>query len=193
MLKAVIFSMLLIQSLLVTGCFDSAAQQNKQLSTTKGDTRGLWQAATYRGLTMGKSTPAEMRRALGRPKRTEVFDGPNPEIWYEYEGTWEFSGTLTVVVDKKKHIIRTVHMYPRDLNKEEATNYFGSDYVTTRYDFDLCLGDEEAAPLFESQSGSVISIEYRQRGIAVAVNALGRVDHISYVSEPIGAGSSKCK
>jgi hypothetical protein len=144
---------------------------------------------------MGKSKMAEMRRVLGRPKRSEVFneDKSYPEVWYHYEGTWEFPGSLTVVVDKITDTIQEVDMYPKALRKEVAIKHFGPDYIITRYDFDLCLGDEESAPLFESPSGSVISIEYRERGIALTVDNEGRVDHISYVSRPIGAATSKCK
>lgn len=84
-------------------------------------------------------------------------------------------------------------MYPKGLSKEDAIKHFGSDYIITRYDFDLCLGNEESAPLFESPTGSVTFVEYRQRGIAIAVDDNSKVDHIRYVSEPIGAASSKCR
>ena len=99
---------------------------------------------------------------------------------------------MRVKVDKTR-TIREVHMLPKHLSKEEAIKHFGLDYVVTRYDFDSCLGDEESAPLFESPTGNVINIEYRQRGIALAVNAYGNIDEISYVSGPIGAASSRCK
>jgi hypothetical protein len=144
---------------------------------------------------MGRSSVAEMRRVLGAPKRSEVFNKgkSNPEVWYYYDSISEFPGTLRVVVDKTKNTVRAVDIQPKDLSKEEAIKHFGQDYVITRYDFDSCLGDEESAPLFESPSGAVISIEYRQRGIAIAVDSNGKVDDISYISEPLGAATSKCK
>ena len=135
-----------------------------------------------------------MRRIFGKPTRIERFDEDksDPEVWYHYDGMWEFPGTLRVVVDKTR-TIREVNLLPKELSKEDAIKHFGPDYVITRYDFDLCLGDEEAAPLFESPDGNVIKIEYRQRGIAFGVNAYGNIDEISYVSRPIGAVTSKCK
>ncbi|HET9712153.1 MAG TPA: hypothetical protein VFP64_09745 [Pyrinomonadaceae bacterium] len=89
--------------------------------------------------------------------------------------------------------MKRVDIGPKDLTKEEAIKHFGPNYIVTRYDFDSCLGDEESAPVFESPSGTVVFVEYRQRGIAIAVNGQGNVDDIRYVSEPIGAESSKCK
>jgi hypothetical protein len=143
---------------------------------------------------MGKSKVADMRRVFGKPARVEKFDDDksNPEMWYHYNGVSEFPGSLRVIVDKTR-TVRRLDLLPKLLTKEDAIKHFGPDYVITRYDFDDCLGDEEAAPIFESPTGNVITIEYRQRGIAFAVNAYGNIDTISYVSEPIGAETSKCK
>lgn len=161
------------------------------MRVTVGNNR-TWQPATYRGLVMGKAKVADMRRIFGTPTRVERFDQGKsyPEVWYHYDGVWEFPGTLRFIVDKTP--IREVRLLPTHLTKEEAIKRFGPDYMVTRYDFDLCLGDEEAAPLFESPAGNVINIEYRHRGIALAVNAYGDIDTIHYVSEPVGAESSKC-
>ena len=171
-----------------------SGQSVSKTGVARVDNSRTWHPATYRGLTMGKSKVADMRRILGAPTKVERFnqDKSNPQVWYHYDGIWEFPGTLRVKVDKTR-TIREVHMLPKDLRKEEAIKHFGPDYVVTRYDFDSCLGDEESAPLFESPTGNVLNIEYRQRGIALAVNAYGNIDEISYVSGPIGAASSKCK
>ena len=194
-----IFCLIFSQSLFVTGCPRSESTEAGQIPSktavaTSGNSR-TWHAATFRGLTMGKSTLAEMRRVLGAPKRSEAFnDGKSySEVWYYYESMSEYPGTLRVVVDKTKNIVRAVDVLPEDLSKEEAIKDFGQDYVVTRYDFDSCLGDEEAAPLFESPSGAVVFIEYRQRGIAIAVNGNDKVNEIRYVREPIGSTTSKCK
>ncbi len=156
-----------------------------------------WRAATYRGLTVGKSTSADILRVFGKahwsgPPGDQPKDDPNPEVWNEYEGGGAFPGKLTVVVDKRSGIIQRIDLYPEDLTKEQAIKYFGDDYITTRYDFDECLSDGESAPLYESPNGEFISIEYRGRGIAIAVNYQGKVNHINYVCKPIGALSSKC-
>ena len=144
---------------------------------------------------MGSSQVADMLRLLGPAKKTEKFDEgwPNPEVWYHYEGQWDFPGTLRVIVDEATNTVRAADLLPTDLKLEEAIKHYGPDYIVTRYDFDSCLGNEEAAPLFESPKGNVVYIEYRQRGIAIAVNGQGNVNEIRYVSEPLGAEASKCK
>jgi hypothetical protein len=197
--KIIAFCIIFSQSFLIVGCPRLGSKPNEQsvsnTAVARIDSSRTWHAATYRGLTMGRSNVQEMRRVLGAPKRSEVFnDGKsNPEVWYYYGGASEFPGTLRVIVNKSSNTIQAVDIQPQDLSKEEAIKHFGPDYVITRYDFDSCLGDEESAPLFESPSGSVIFIEYRQRGIAIAVDSNGKVNEITYVSEPIGAESSKCE
>lgn len=197
--KAIVFCIIFSQSFLVIGCPRLGSKANDRSASNTAvariDNSRTWHAATYRGLTMGRSNIAEMKRVFGAPKRSEVFNKgkSNPEVWYYYDGIWEFPGTLRVVVNKTRNTIQAVDIHPQDLSKEEAIKHFGPDYVITRYDFDLCLGDEESAPLFESPRGSVLFIEYRQRGIAISVDSHDKVNDISYVSEPIGAASSKCK
>jgi len=193
---AIVFCIIFSQSFFAFGCPRFAPKENGQSGTTptaRADVKRVWRAATYRGLTMGRSNVAEMLRIFGAPKKSEVFSEgtSNPEVWYHYDGPRDFPGTLRVVVYRS--IVQAVDILPKDLKKEEAIKHFGLDYIVTRYDFDSCLGDEESAPLFESPSGAVVFIEYRQRGIAIAIDGQGNVNEVRYVSEPIGAESSKCK
>lgn len=139
-----------------------------------------------------------MLKILGKPNWSgapgdQPKDDPNPEIWNEYETGGDFPGKLTVVVDKRGGIIQRIDLYPQELSEEQAIKHFGEGYVTTRYDFDECLSDGESAPMYESPNGQLVTIEYRSRGIAIALNYQGKVNHINYVSKPIGALSSKCK
>lgn len=193
---AFVFCIIVSQCFFAFGGPGFAPKGNGQTgTTTMAGGKRVWRAATYRGLTMGSSHVAEMLRLFGPPKKTETFDeaSKNPEVWYHYEGQSDFPGTLRVIVDEASYTVRAVDLLPTDLKQEEAIKYYGPDYIVTRYDFDSCLGNEEAAPLFESPKGNVVFVEYRQRGIAIAVNGQGNVNDIRYVSEPIGAESSKCK
>lgn len=126
MKQAIVFCLIFSQSLFVTGCPRSESTEAGQLPSkttvaTSGNRR-TWHAATYRGLTMGKSTLSEMRRVLGAPKRSETFnDGRSySEVWYYYDSIPEYPGTLRVVVDKTKNLVRAIDIQPKDLSKEEA-------------------------------------------------------------------------
>jgi hypothetical protein len=195
-MKAVIILCILVSQASVIG-YPRISPKDQSVSQTaagKGERSRVWRAARYRGLTMGKSKVADMLRVLGKPQRSEIFNDAtaDAEIWYHYDGVWEFSGRLTFHVHKATHMIEFVELVPEALKKEDVIKYFGADYIITRYDFDSCLGDEESAPIFESPRGSIISIEYRQRGIAISVNERGDVNAISYVSKPLGPAESKC-
>ncbi|SRR6266699_1444052 len=169
-------------------------------------TNHRWHAATYRGLTIGKSRRADMLRVLGQPKwsrkspgedntdsrRKADSDSPR-EVWNNYEHAGEFHGIMNVVLDRRRDTITRIEFYPQKLSKEEAVAHFGRGYIITRYDFDRCGGDEESEPIYESPNGPLISVEYRSRGIAISVGYKDLVTKISYVSGPIGSPKSKCQ
>lgn len=175
--------------------------QQPQLQQSASPTRQTareWRVATYRGLTVGKSTSADMLRVFGKPHWSgppgdQTKDDPDPEVWNEYEDVGDFPGKLTVVVDKRSGVILAIDLDPRNLSKKQAIEYFGDDYIVTRYAHDDCLGNGESAPVYESPDGPILDIEYRERGIAVSIGYGERVDTISYVKGPIGATFSRCK
>ena len=181
----------------------SALQQPHAQPTVQSRTKPVknqpqWRAGTYRGLTAGKATRADVQRVLGEPYRVDTPvdqepNEPNPEVWYMYNGVGEFLGELTVIIDKRTEVMLGIDVSPEQLSKEEALKHFGPDYILTRYNFDQCLGNEESAPLYESANGPLLEVEYRHRGIAISVTQDGRVNTISYVSKPIGTRGSRCK
>jgi len=197
----------LILSLILNSSFAVAAHPNlssgghsSQGSQISGRRRGspsTWRRATYRGLVVGKSRRGDMLRVLGKPDWSgppgdQRNDDPNPEEWNEYSKGGEFPGKLTVIADKRTGRILRIDLYPEKLGKKTAIKHFGGHFTVTRYDFDECLSNGEAAPMYESPNGQFLSIEYRDRGIALAIDQPNEVHYISYVKGPIGARSSKC-
>lgn len=183
---------------LITGTFPAlTVKQHAVKAKVAAIKKAGWQPASYQGLIIGKSTQADMLRILGKPHWSgapaeQEKNDPNPEVWNDYRKAAEFSGTLTVMVDQKSNVISGIDLYPENLTKDDAINYFGGNYILTRYDFEKCLGNDESGPMFESKSGAVIYIEYRERGIAVNINESGKVNHISYLKEALGTASSRC-
>lgn len=203
MKKTAIFCAFACQMLITVACQPSAAQDQqqrrielKQASQRHERATREWRAATYRGLALGKSVRAEMLSVFGEPEQSVPYDEdkPNPGTLYFYKAEGEIKGDIAIAVDKRTDVILNVELRPETLSKEKAIKHFGDNYLVTRYSFDSCLEDEEAdsAPLYESPGGPIIRLEYRERGIAVAVDEDDNVLHISYVSEPVGAPSSKC-
>src|SRR5262245_819192 len=88
----------------------------------------VWQAATFRGLTIGKSTLADMLRVLGNP----ISSGPSadqappqPIIWNDYgQIQGDLSGRLAVEVDSRNSRIVSISISPDRMSKEEAIRYF---------------------------------------------------------------------
>jgi len=156
---------------------------------------GPWKPATFRGMTVGRSKLASMLRSWGKPKwsRTSKTDEDEPQVtWTNYEKAGEFPGPTTVVSDTRTGTITRINFYPDRLTKAEAITHFGKDFVVTRYAFDPCGSEEDDERIYESANGPLVSVEYRQRGIAISVGNNDMVTKISYVSGPIGGTKSRC-
>jgi hypothetical protein len=176
---------LLIFSLMLFSAVASAPQAGRQ-----------WRPATYRGVTVGKSRVADMLRVWGKPKwsRTSRREEDERQVtWTNYERAGEFPGPTTVVSDTRSGVVTRINFYPDRLAKEQAIAHFGSGYLVTRYAFDSCLDEEDDEPIYESPTGPLVSVEYRARGIAIAVGYKDLVTKISYVSGPIGSAQSRCQ
>jgi hypothetical protein len=160
----------------------------------------IWRNGTYRGLTVGKSTRADMLRVLGKPLSsvpTEGQDPPYPIIWHDYGRiTGDVAGTLAVEVDKRNNRIVSISISPENMTRKEVIGLFGNDYLPMGYEF--CKGtplDADSGPIYESPKSSQIDyLEYRSKGIAVHFNYQGIVNAVYYVDGPIGLPSeAHCK
>lgn len=189
----------LVQSLTVVNCHSTMLQNSQRNSRPLAELsrkRSLeWRPAVYRGITVGQSTRTDLLNIFGKPKWSELFDEDrsNPEVWYHYPGRGELPGELVVSLNKSNGIVLRMYLYLENSSKEDVIRYFGDDYVVTRYKFCKGFEDEDAAPIYEAPDGSITYLEYRDRGIAVAMGEDGKANHITFVSKPIGLSSSKCR
>ncbi len=127
-----------------------------QSAPNRGDKNRGWRAATYRGLTIGKSTRAGMLRVLGKPLSSVPSadqDEPRPIIWNDYGMVkGELPGNLAVEVDSRNDRIVSISISPDSMSSEEAIKYFGDDYQRVSYAFcDGIPGDAESGPVYENQ------------------------------------------
>jgi hypothetical protein len=136
-----------------------------------------------------------MLRLIGQPKWSRTTPGEGDEhgtTWNNYERMGEFPGPLNVATDSTTGIVTRIDFYPQKLSKEQAIKHFGPRYVITRYAFDPCPGHEDEESIYESPNGPLMGVEYRARGIAIAVGYKEMVTKISYVSGPIGSAKPRC-
>jgi hypothetical protein len=154
-----------------------------------------WRPAELRGLIIGKSRRADMLRRLGQPKWTRSHDSGEKDderqTFSHYETGGDFAGSLTVVLNKNG-LIERIDFFPAKLSRDEAVSRYGANYSVTRYAVEPC-GDEDEEALYESANGPLTYVEYRSRGIALALGAQNMVTKISYVARPIGHPQSTCK
>jgi hypothetical protein len=157
-----------------------------------------WKVANFRGLVMGKATTFELRKIMGEP--SEIVDlssvGDSNHILYKYVSTEEIIGSIIVWIDKRTQIIAFTEIRPDAMSKKEVMQHFGNDYIITRYSLRDCSGGAQfdSAILYEDSNGELEYIEYRDFGIAIAIfSDNGLVQHVQYLSEPLGQGQLQCK
>ena len=153
-----------------------------------------WKAATYRSITIGKSTAKELFQKWGKPESTGNWDWDNPKkpkhLLYNYDIKEGLAGRAQVDVETKTGKVISITLSPDELSMKQAVELFGSEYIETRYKFCNCdFGD--GAPIFESPDGHLIYIEYRGRGIAMFAGYKGLVNSIQFVDRPVGLKSSQ--
>lgn len=150
-----------------------------------------WEAAKYRGLTVGRSKRAEMVRLLGKPLRVEQPTEVPLSVAMRmrisvYHVSDPAPGTLAVATDEKSTIVGIVFRPDGLLTFERLNEILRAPFRKTRYDFD-CSDDSGSGTLHVSPTGEIELIEYPSLGIAVKVDQAGSVDEITYLSKPPGS------
>lgn len=183
-----------------------------------GNASRKWGAGNLRGLIVGKSKRAQMLRRFGKPNWTQTAPEDRDEeeervkdrdrdrdrdrgrnkkpqrlTWNHYERIGEFPGVTNIATDTRTGVITRIDFFPEKLTKDQAIAHFGPRYIITRYEIDECLSDEEHQSFYESSNGTFVMVEYRRRGIAIAIEDNGFVNKIRYVNGPIGSTKSKCE
>ena len=150
-----------------------------------------WQPATWKSLTAGKSTRADVLKLLGKPIRKDFTEPDSPEVWYVYKDVADFPGELTVAIDNKTRRVTAMYLSPEpEVKKDVVLKYLGDGWELTRYE--SCPGDYIVeGPVYENDRGHVEFIEYRSKGIAVLVGYQDRVNNIEYLDSPPGLSSVK--
>ena len=167
-----------------------------KLSQSIAKPKKNWQVGSYKGLVIGKASLEDTIKILGKP--SEIVDlksvGNEREWAYHYKNPQDIKGQLLLYIDKKTKTVSGVIIRPDSMSKKESMDYFGQNYIVTRYSFSDCPGDTfDSAPYYEDPNGVTEFIEYRDRGIAVLVAEDEMVQYVSYLSEPLGTESSECK
>ena len=102
-----------------------------------------------------------------------------------------------VGVEKTSNVIAWIETNPEPSSQEDVIRQFGSDYVMTSYQGDVCFVDGQPHyNLYETSATTetfLTRMEYRQLGVAVQVR-LKEVYRIDYISDkwPYGNPASLC-
>ncbi|MBP6214094.1 MAG: hypothetical protein KA447_13720 [Pyrinomonadaceae bacterium] len=155
-----------------------------------------WCEGTYRGLTAGQSTFADMVRILGQPSSSGPAEDDPKSLWNDYgKISGEVAGRLAIITDKSTKKIVWISIAPDEMTKQQVIELFGPDFQEMGYSFCTSTADETSLPIYEDKDSTQLrNIEYRSRGISISVGFRDQVTDILFVSEPAGLASRKeCK
>lgn len=161
-----------------------SSQSHKHVSKT-------WVPAVYHGLVMGKTTRADVLRALGKPTWVgHESDTGTPMM--DFTASDPVRGTLSVLFGRGG-IVAGMRLSPKEpITEKDIVRILGSDFLVVRYATDDCLSDAGTAPMYESSDGPIRQLEYRNRGLAVSFHGT-EVEDILFVEKPFGPTHSRCQ
>jgi hypothetical protein len=154
--------------------------------------RKEWQPATFKGLTVGTATRADVLKTFGTPLRQDISEGDDDisEVWYIYKDVGDFPGQFTVAIDTRTDRVAAMTLvFQEEVKQETVLSRLGKDYEIVHYDECPGFDDSESGPVYESNKGNGVFIEYRSRGIAVMPAGDGTVYDIRYLARAPGLSS----
>lgn len=178
-------------------CAAAAAPTNARAATSaqRGRARKsrvssrFWHVPTYKGITPGRSTRADVRRIFGKPEWSghpeDGYDNPLMSLVRdEFENVAGFRGRIAVNMRRRDRVVDSIELYPpHDAQPtfEEVAAEFGADYVERPGGLSPCptraeLRDYEPSPLRDTFVFRV----YPRKGYYISVEA-GRVREIVFL------------
>lgn len=158
-----------------------------------------WSEGTFESIKTGATTLAEVQRVYGPGKRDEAAHQRKDLMvdWYYYSfPSGPFAGYGAVEVSKSSGVVRRVLLWGDSVQSLKATDIirlFGDQYVIVRYAAEPCSNEDDSVDLYEDPKGVFMFYEYRQKGVAIAVDPVTRgANNIVFGSLPLGAMASRC-
>jgi hypothetical protein len=149
-----------------------------------------WHPSSYKGLKLGKSTKADVKRTFGKPAWVghpeDEYDNPVENmIAYEYEKAGGFEGRTAIWMKRHSGVITEIILYPSDtkpLSWQKILNEFGSDYIERESSLGPCPTTKDLHRFKPSQRREYpIFFVYKQKGLYVSVNESNNVQEIVYM------------
>jgi hypothetical protein len=165
---------------LILGCRPAATQQ---------ETAEIWKPAHFQNLTVDQSTTKQVIAELGKPTYVGREEDTGAPMW-TYEVQKPLPGFLYVYI-RNGRLTGIGLGLASPVETSAIIRLFGNGYQLVHYDFDDCLGQGGAAPIFRSPNGPLEEMEFPQLGVSASIHN-GKVQEISYTNHPAGLAYSRC-
>ena len=149
-----------------------------------------WQVPTYKGLTLGKSTRADVARLFGKPQWSghpeDEYDNPVASLLsYEYENVGGFRGRIAIIMKRRSGVVVEVLLHPADeqaLTVKQVIDEYGNGYVERGPDLGICPTEKESRyNKSPKEKQYPYFLVYPRRGMFITINSDQRVQEIAYI------------
>jgi len=146
-----------------------------------------WVTATYRGITLGKSTYKDLKQVFGKPRwegENEEKDFENDsefEILLQYDNQGVGKEAANILIGEKTRIVKSIYYlpYPRT-PEQEAIATFGSNYFERETGESICVWDNPKRGPSNRKLQYPVMLVYPEKGMILGVDKHKTVMFVSF-------------
>jgi hypothetical protein len=167
---------------------EAVKQKRVEKKVPESIVKPVWVSPNYRGLLLGKSTYADMKRLFGEPR----WEGGNEETYFENDSEFEMllqysnqgigKEAADIVIGRKSKIVKSISILPfPKLTRQEAINQYGSDYVEISAGESFCIDKSVRRGDSESPLSYPVLLVYPEKGMIISIRDDNSVMQIGYL------------
>jgi hypothetical protein len=154
--------------------------------------RKSFRPAEFKGIRMGESTSADVRKTFGRPSDSGM--GQDGYVYMGYRAIGPIPEYTEFVIDSDTKIVEFMRIQTETLSMSAAEQIFGRAFAKLRFSVRACSPEDEFAFATFDPNGDVEMVVYPELGIVLHIKSPGgnEVYEITYNSRWIEPEKNPC-
>lgn len=156
-----------------------------------------WMPATYRGITLGKSTYKDVKQIFGKPRREGENEDQDFETDDEFETLLQYNNegvgkeAANILIGEKTKIVKSITYLPYPQTPElEAIAAFGSDYFERETGESMCVWNNSKRGASNRKLQYPVMLVYPEKGMILGIDKDKTVMFVSFPYKCVDQGNS---